>query len=352
MDVVISDFLMPDMNGLQFLSAVREMYPELPRILLTGYADKENAIRAINEVSLFQYLEKPWDNEQLKLVLKNAIESKSLREHLHMKIKELDEVLRHRDELFERNNMISRELKLARKLQQALLPHTLPEIDGIIFETYYKPAIEIGGDFYDIIPMKDDRWSVLIADATGHGIQAALSTALLKFAFGSFAGGNHEPSEILSGMNEILEKGLPEQLYVAALVARIDPARRELTISNGGLTYPYLIRKQENKSEMVQSNGMMLGFIGPEMYKPGPDKAVVLDPGDSLILYTDGLTEAVNKDGDFFENSSLPEVMGKLSGSACNEIVSELAKSLSDFNGGEYSDDVTLFGIEINADRR
>jgi sigma-B regulation protein RsbU (phosphoserine phosphatase) len=200
--------------------------------------------------------------------------------------------------------------------------------------------------------MKDDRWSILIADATGHGIQAALSTALLKFAFGSFAGRNHKPSEILSGMNEILGKGLPEQLYVAASVTRIDPAKREVTISNGGLTYPYLIRRKENKSELVASNGMMLGFIGPEMYKPGPDKTVVLDPGNSLLLYTDGLTEAVNKDGDLFESRNLPEVMGKLCSSACSEIVSGLAKSLRDFNGGEYSDDVTLFGIEINADRR
>ncbi|HDS01144.1 MAG TPA: response regulator, partial [candidate division Zixibacteria bacterium] len=335
-----------------FLSAVREMYPDLPRILLTGYADKENAIKAINEVSLFQYLEKPWDNEQLKLVLKNAIESKSLREHLHMKIKELDEVLRHRDELFEHNNMIARELKLARKLQQALLPRKLPQIDGVKFETYCKPAIEIGGDFYDIIPMQDGCWSVLVADATGHGIQAALSTALLKFAFVSFAGGNHQPSQILSGMNEILEKGLPEELYVAALVARIDPGKREITISNGGLTYPYLIRKQENKSELVASNGMMLGFIRPEMYKPGPDKAVMLDPGNSLILYTDGLTEAVNKDGDFFESKNLPEVLKKLGSSACGEIINGLAESLGDFNGGVYSDDVTLFGIEINTDRR
>src|SRR3990172_4246913 len=90
-DLVISDFLMPDMDGLQFIARAQQLYPDLACILLTGYADKENAIKAVNEVRLFQYVEKPWENEHIKLIIRNAIESKSLRETLQLKIRELDQ---------------------------------------------------------------------------------------------------------------------------------------------------------------------------------------------------------------------------------------------------------------------
>jgi DNA-binding NtrC family response regulator len=87
--VVISDFLMPEMDGIAFLSRVRELRPEVPRVILTGYADKENAIKAINEVGLYQYLEKPWDNDDLRIVIRNGIEKKKLIDTLAAKVREI-----------------------------------------------------------------------------------------------------------------------------------------------------------------------------------------------------------------------------------------------------------------------
>jgi DNA-binding NtrC family response regulator len=89
-DVIISDFLMPEMDGLQFLRHARDLRPEVPRIILTGYADKENAIKAINEVGLYQYIEKPWSNDDLLLVIKNAIEKRSLVRKLSQKIEQIN----------------------------------------------------------------------------------------------------------------------------------------------------------------------------------------------------------------------------------------------------------------------
>lgn len=89
-DVIISDFLMPEMDGLQFLRRARDLRPEVPRIILTGYADKENAIKAINEVGLYQYIEKPWNNDDLLLVVKNAIEKRSLVRKLSQKIEQIN----------------------------------------------------------------------------------------------------------------------------------------------------------------------------------------------------------------------------------------------------------------------
>ncbi len=90
-DLVLSDFLMPEMNGICFLTCVRKIKPEIPRIILTGYADKENAIKAINEVGIFQYIEKPWDNEDLRIIIRNGLEKKLLMKHLQEKIDQVNE---------------------------------------------------------------------------------------------------------------------------------------------------------------------------------------------------------------------------------------------------------------------
>ncbi len=90
-DLVISDFLMPEMDGIAFLSQVRDLMPEVPRVILTGYADKENAIKAINEVGLYQYIEKPWDNDDLRLIIRNGVEKKKLMEKLQSKVREINE---------------------------------------------------------------------------------------------------------------------------------------------------------------------------------------------------------------------------------------------------------------------
>ena len=90
-DLVISDYVMPEMDGITFLAKVREIKPEIPRIILTGYADKENAIKAINEVGLFQYIEKPWDNDDLKIIIRNGIEKKQLLKKLQQKMDEFNQ---------------------------------------------------------------------------------------------------------------------------------------------------------------------------------------------------------------------------------------------------------------------
>ena len=267
-DLVISDYLMPDIDGLEFLYSVKKMYPETARILLTGYADKKNAIKAINEVGLFQYIEKPWDNDQLKLVIRNALANKSLIESLNEKLRDLDQMLRQRDSLVERQKLFQKELSLARKLQEKTLPRSLPKVDGLSFAAKYIPALEIGGDFYDIMPLANNRLAVLIADITGHGIQAALSTTLLKFSFRKFQNRNVGASEILSGMNEGLDTTLPDEIFVAAMVVIIDTVTATCSIVNSGVPYPLLLKREECRVEQETAKGLVLGAVDNELYQP------------------------------------------------------------------------------------
>ncbi|HEY7698636.1 MAG TPA: response regulator, partial [Vicinamibacteria bacterium] len=142
-DLVISDFLMPQMNGIEFLKEVKKLQPETIRVLLTGYADKENAIKAINDVGLYHYLEKPWDNDALLNIVRNGLKEKSLRKLLGEKVKELDL-------LSTRHEALERELEMAARVQKNLLPPGFPEIPGYRFANLYRPSAEIGGDFFDV----------------------------------------------------------------------------------------------------------------------------------------------------------------------------------------------------------
>jgi serine phosphatase RsbU (regulator of sigma subunit)/CheY-like chemotaxis protein len=346
-DVIVTDFFMPELNGIQFLMAVKEIYPDLPAVLLTGYADKENAINGINKVGLFQYIEKPWDNDQLIMVIKNAIETTNLRRQLRDKISELDNTIRQKEDLFEHNSLIKQELDLARKLQMQLLPSDLPEIEGINIVTHFQPMIEIGGDYYDIIRLVDDSWSVLVADATGHGIRAALGTALLKFAFNSFSGKDVSPQEILSGMNSILCTGLPEDMYIAAIVANINPKERTVSLANAGLTYPLWIHTDKDDYELVSSQGMLLGLMDDSLFKPGEEKSIILSDKESIIFYTDGLSETQSTDKKLFEDDAMWQELARLCGKRCCDVVSGLIQSARKFCCGKHDDDITVFGVEF-----
>src|SRR3990170_5186528 len=185
LDIVISDFLMPQMNGIDFLKQVRRLQPDAIRLVLTGYADKENAIKAINDVGLYHYLEKPWDNEALLSIVRNGLKEKSLRKMLAEKVKELDT-------LVSRQEAIKRELEMAARVQKSMLPRGFPDIEGYRFANLYQPSAEIGGDFFDLAPIEGGV-VLLVSDVIGHGVQAALSTMLLKGVFREAVSFNDDP---------------------------------------------------------------------------------------------------------------------------------------------------------------
>jgi serine phosphatase RsbU (regulator of sigma subunit) len=348
-DLVISDFLMPEMDGLKFLSEIKKLYPDISTILLTGYADKENAIKAINQVGLFQYLEKPWDNENLKLVIRNGIMNKDLKILLKDKIKEFDQILLERDKLAEHNEMLTEQLLLARNVQESMLPQSFPNSGGISIVAKYLPALEIGGDFYDVVPLANHHLALLIADVTGHGIQSALITVLLKFAFSGFKDTTASPGEILSSMNKILFNVLPRGFYVAAMVVTIDLLDGHCRLVNGGVPYPYLVRVRERLVEHVPANGLLLGVADGELYQPGNEVAVKLQKGDRLLLYTDGLSETENSADMHFDDGLMMQTLTEVSQKSTAEILEHLALAAQRFSKPEHHwDDVTILGIESN----
>lgn len=346
-DLVVSDFLMPEMDGLQFLAEVKKMYPQVTRILLTGYADKRNAIKAINELGLFQYLEKPWDNEQLKLIIRNGLAHQGLETSLMEKIGELDKVLLQRDELAQDYGELQQEMELARHLQTSILPDDFPETDSFHFLAKYLPALAVGGDFYDVIPLTDDRLGILLADMTGHGVQAAMSTTLLKISFSRFANQNVTAREILAGINEALFKTLPAQIFAAGMVVILDTRTAQCSIVNGGLPHPYLLHRKTNAAEQIFANGLLLGAVAKEQYVSGDETIIQLCEGDCLFLYTDGLSEVANEMDEQFDDNGLRHSLLESMHKSSAELADHLIGAARKFGKEDYEwDDVTILTLE------
>lgn len=348
-DLVISDFLMPDMNGLEFLLEVKRHHPDIVRVLLTGYADKENAIRAINQVELFQYLEKPWENEQLVLVIKNGLRQRALSTQLRNKIRQLDRVEVDRDQISRERDDLRQQLSLARRVQETMLPDGMPGRDRFRFAMLYEPALALGGDFYDAVEDPDGGVTLLVADATGHGAQAALSTALIKSAFAEHARAK-DPSEVLRLMNLTLHRVLPSELFVAACVARLSSDAATVDVANAGGPHPLLLRNGNGDIDVLAANGLPLGAVDEEAYVASDIIAETLGEGDRLIMCTDGLTEVENSDGKEFGETALCPRIREWSGSDLEHLCEWIRDGAHEFaaNGHQW-DDVTIVGVERRA---
>jgi len=349
MDMIISDFMMPDLDGLQFLAKAKEIYPDCVRILLTGYADKQNAIKAINEVGLYQYVEKPWDNDQLIMIIENGLAQKNLRTVLKSKINELDKVLMQRDSLKQSQEIFEQELALARQVQESILPRDYPKDIDYAFDARYYPAIEIGGDFYDMMPLTNNRLAILVGDLTGHGIQAALSTTLLKFSFTAFKQQDVSPQEIILGMNETLQEMLPSQVFVTAVLVILDLQTGRCSLVSGGGPHPYILRKSTGKVEEIFADGMLMGFIGKDLYKIGEEKHFELKKGDRLMLFSDGITEVLNAEEEHYEDISLKPTITQNADKSSGELMDVIIEGARKFARENHQwDDITILCIERN----
>lgn len=343
-DIVISDFLMPEMNGVDFLGRLRTLQPEAVRILLTGFADKENAIRAINEVGLYQYIEKPWDNQDLLLVVRNAVEERGLRRQLRDKVDEFNRLMSDHSDLSDRHQSLEKELDMAARVQRSLLPEALPHANGWRCAGVYHPSTAIGGDYYDWVE-REDAQVVLVSDVSGHGIQAALTSMLIKAIFQDAAVDADGAETLLTQMNHRLHKFLPTGMFACAAVLWISQGP-SLTVTNAGLPYPFLVRRESAKTEELPLKGMPLGLFPEALPNSYDSRTLDFEPGDIMVVATDGLGEIRDSEGLFFQDSALTKSLGDVRGQTGEAFIKHLMERGRAFHGNDnYDDDVSIVTI-------
>jgi len=344
-DLILSDYLMPKMNGIEFLKEGRKKQPDAVRMLLTGFADKENAIRAINEVGLYQYLEKPWSNDSLLITVRNALQEKSLRQLLAEKVRSLDLLRRDHLALAARHEELEKELAMAARVQRSLLPATFPALPGYKVVATYHPSEAVGGDYYDYA-CRDGDTVFMLSDVSGHGVQAAMINLLLKAIFQDEACRADGPVELLRRMDGRLCQFLPEGIYAAAGVIWMPAGKGHIELANAGLPGPFILRARTGELIEPPLTGMPLALFGPGGPCEYDCREMELSSGDVLLIGSDGLGDIRGPDGEFFQDHELRTCLRDLAGRDGAMVIRSLLEAAGRYsNGSRYPDDVCLLAF-------
>ena len=255
------------------------------------------------------------------------------------------------DQLRLMRQSIAQELRVARSIQEASLPKEVPEPEGWRISPRYLPAREVGGDFYDFHLLSEGRLGLVVGDATGKGVPAALmmSTTCGMLEVTAQALGSSSPGEVLEQVNETLLARIPQNMFVTCFYAILDPHSGTLRYANAGHDPPYLHRSNGN-AEQLKARGMPLGLMPGMGYE---EKEIVLEAGEVTLLYSDGLVEAHDPQGQMFGFPRLGELVAEHAaeeGSLGDFLLRELYTFVGE--SWEQEDDITLLTLKRSASPR
>jgi len=236
------------------------------------------------------------------------------------------------------------ELEVARLIQQNFLPKELPDLPGWQIAAYYRPAREVGGDFYDVIPLSDGRVAFVVGDVTDKGVPAALVMSATRSVLRASAQRLIEPGIVLERVNEHLCPDMPAKMFVTCLYGVLDPATGLLRFANAGHDLPYV--KTADGVVELRARGMPLGLMPGMAYE---EKEAVLQPGESVLLHSDGVVEAHDPERDMFGFPRLKETVADAPGGQA--LIDRVLADLETFTGPgtEQEDDITMVTLERSA---
>ena len=326
--VIIADQRMPDMTGVDLFRQSLAQLPDAVRIILTGYTDVDVLLAAINSCKVFRYVVKPWDPPDLLMTVERGLESYRL----------TIENARFRKELIRRERL-ARELEIAREIQGYILPQPYPEIVGYEVAVEYHPAREVGGDLYDF------DWKeaggllhLVIGDVSGKSIPAALYGAVFSGQLRALFSQALTPRQILARANSSLVAHYKVSNYIAVACLQIDLPSGSCVLANSGMPFPYLVRGEE--IQRLDTSGVPLGLFEGSVYD---ETSLEMNPGDLLVMTSDGATDATGPDGQMFDEARFIDAIRQSSTAGAAQLAGSLYRTICDFAGNaEVQDDITI----------
>ncbi len=323
-DMVLSDINMPRMDGLALLSQIAKVAPNLRSVIISAYGDMKNIRTAMNR-GAFDFVTKPIDFDDLRVTIDRTLR------HLA----EWREAIASRDKLITLQN----ELDVASKIQQSILPTKFPSGDDFEVFGHMEAARNVGGDFFDILRLEYDRIGLAIADVSDKGVPAALFMMSTRTLLKGTAIGGNEPGDVLGEVNDQLCEDNDAEMFVTVLYAVYDPKTKEFTYANGGHDSPLVIHADGSSTLLPLTRGIALGVLPELTYK---QRTVTLDPGDTVVLYTDGVTEAMNGADEQYGLDDLREKFAGTPPPNSREATSTVFQAVREFaRGTPQSDDIT-----------
>jgi len=254
------------------------------------------------------------------------------------------QLVRQQQQQAQERERIEQELRVARLIQQTLLPKHVPDLPGYQLAAYYQPAREVGGDFYDFLELDDDHLGLVVGDVTDKGVPAALVMATTRTMLRASAQRLDSPGAVLERVNEVIVPDIPPNMFITCLYAILDLSTGRLQYANAGHDLPYRRSSSGGGAEELRATGMPLGLLPGMSYE---EKEIVLERGDSVLFYSDGLVEAHDPEREMFGFPRLQGLVGAHR-SGGQAMVNFLLAELSRFTGEEWEqeDDITLVTLE------
>jgi sigma-B regulation protein RsbU (phosphoserine phosphatase) len=343
-DLLLLDYAMPgDLNGAEVCERLRGDadgdIAQLPIIMLTGMSGEEQEIFCL-QAGASDFVTKPIHPEVLRARIDTQLRLSTLRRQLQQK----------NQELADWRTELERDLEAARLTQQTIIPQRLPALENWDCAALYEPVIQVGGDIYDWLRLADGRLLFWIADATGHGASAALLTALAKLLFRHAAAEASSPAEILRIVHADFKATFKGRSLLTAMSVALDPQTGELAMAGAGHP-PLLVLRAGGQVESLLSQGPPLGLAAA--FEPA-ENCVSLAAGDGMLLFTDGLYDAINPAGerlalDAFQDDARVVAAGlprPLGAGTAGIFLRELETKLTTFSAGQaFADDLAAVAV-------
>ena len=333
-DIILSDINMPEMDGLTLLTKINEMQnPALKCIMVSAYGDMGNIRQAMNN-GAFDFATKPIDLDDLSVTIEKAIEQ----------IHYIKTMQKEHNEL----TSIKGDLAVAREIQQAILPRIFPpfpeETASMDIAASMNAAKDVGGDFYDFFRIDSDHIGFTIADVSGKGVPAAIFMAVARTLLRATGIRAVSPAECMTYANALLSQEAVNNMFVTVFYGIYNIRTGEVTYANAGHNPPYLVRADGSMEMLPLSKDIVAGAFDDFQYS---QESLQLEPGDTLLLYTDGVTEAINTEDKEYGEGRLEKQLAQCSNLSCQEIIDKVKEDVKAFAGeAEQSDDITLFALK------
>lgn len=293
--LILSDINMPTMDGLTLLLKLQEKNDHaLKTVIVSAYGDMENIRTAMNR-GAFDFVTKPIDFGDLETTIEKGLKEISYVKESMSQKKQLDDV--------------QQDLDTAARIQQNILPKNFPAFpDRNEFSVYAEmhTAKEVGGDFYDFFFIDDTHLAFVIGDVSGKGIPASIYMAVSRTMLKGIASQVHDPAQCLSAVNTMLIPESDISTFVTVFYGVLDTVTGIVDYCNGGHKLPYIVRNDGSVQQVENTNGLLLGKIEPITYE---SKKIQMQQGDKIVLYTDGVPEAMNEIEDMYDEERLEEYL-------------------------------------------
>jgi phosphoserine phosphatase RsbU/P len=327
-------------EGLDVLTKLKASETAPPIVVMTGWATVGLAVEAMQR-GVGDFVEKPWVNSRLLEILQKQIEVGRERRTARRSALENS---RAQNEIASQLHRQEREIEEARAIQLGFLPKDIPQIAGYEIAGAWQPARVVGGDYYDVLGFGGDKLGLCIADVAGKGMPAALLMSNLQAAVRGLASPALSPELLCERLNSLICRSIASDRFITLFYAQLDGESRQLRYANAGHNAP-IVAHRDGTHDRLDQGGGVLGIFQSQHYVMGSH---TLLPGDRVLLFTDGVAEACDPNGEEFGDARLISLLEENHDATADELQKTILDAVGGFCGGNWQDDATLIAITVN----